>query len=333
MIKKMLIFIGSIFASLIIAIALYLFVGTVKPAENIGWGVVFSQKHSQLLGLDWRANYMALLDDLKVKKIKIASYWDLIENNEGEYDFTDLDWQINEASSRGVEVLLAIGMKSPRWPECHIPGWAKSLEKTQQQDRIVKFLTAIVLRYNDANAIVGWQVENEPFFVFGECPWVDEDFLKQEVSLVKSLDNKRRPIILAESGEGMFWLKVAGIGDRVGITMYKKVWFSQLGSYVTYPFPPIFYHRKALLVEKFFHKDVICVELQAEPWGPKLIYDSPLSEQQKTMDLERFKYNVDFAKRTGLKEFYLWGAEWWYWMKEKNNDSAIWEESKVLFKF
>ena len=49
------------------------------------------------------------------------------------------------------------------------------------------------------------------------------------------------------------------------------------------------------------------------------------------MNLEQFKKNIEFAKKTGLKEFYLWGAEWWYWMKEKQNKPEIWNEAKKLF--
>ena len=39
---------------------------------------------------------------------------------------------------------------------------------------------------------------------------------------------------------------------------------------------------------------------------------------------------VDYAKRTGQDTFYLWGAEWWYWMKVKHNQPEIWEEAKKL---
>ena len=126
--------------------------------------------------------------------------------------------------------------------------------------------------------------------------------------------------------------------------MYKKVWFSapyflkkylgpfkDFGFYLQYPWPPTFYERKAKIIEKFFGKEVICVELQAEPWGPTLLSDSPIEEQQKTMDLKQFKYNIEFAKNTGLREFYLWGAEWWYWMKEKQQKPEIWDEAKKLF--
>jgi len=49
------------------------------------------------------------------------------------------------------------------------------------------------------------------------------------------------------------------------------------------------------------------------------------------MNLEQFKYNVEFAKNTGMSEHYLWGAEWWYWMKEKQNNSEIWDEARKLF--
>lgn len=309
----------------------YFFVGSVKPFEDIGWGAVFSQKHAYYLGLDWRETYLALLDDLGVKKIKIASYWDLIESDEGNYNFADLDWQIEKAGDYGAGVLLVVGMKSPRWPECHIPDWAKDIGKEEQQAQILKLLETIVLRYRDSNVILGWQAENEPFFVFGECPWADEEFLKKEVVLIKSLDTRHRPVVISESGEGFFWPKAAKIGDIVGITMYKKVWISQLGFYLTYPFPSILYHRKAEIIRKFYGKDVICVELQAEPWGPKLLYDVPPEEQKKTMNLGQFQYNIKFAQKTGLKEFYLWGSEWWYWMKKVQGDGAIWDEARKLF--
>jgi len=318
-------------AVLILIAASYLFLGKVKPAENISWGVVFSQKHAQLLGLDWQESYLALLDDLGVKRMKVASYWDYIEKSDGEYDFNDLDWQVAEAAERDAKILLAIGMKTPRWPECHIPDWAAGLSKEDQQEEILDLLKEIVARYDDSDAIWGWQVENEPFFPFGVCPWVDEDFLKEEVELVKSLDSKDRPVVVTESGEFPLWIMAAKYGDVVGVTMYKKVWVHQINRYITYPFPSVFYHRKAEIVRKVFGKEVIGVELQAEPWGPKLLYDSPLEEQEKTMNLNQFKYNIEFAKNTGISEFYLWGAEWWYWMKEKQNDSAIWEEARKLF--
>ncbi|MFH1841423.1 MAG: beta-galactosidase [Candidatus Nealsonbacteria bacterium] len=325
--KKILIYLIIVFFVLFC----YFFVGSSKPAKEFSFGVVFSQKHAETMGLNWQETYSALLEDLGVKKIKLATYWDLIEPEENVYDFDDLDWQMEKALNYEADVVLVLGMKTPRWPECHIPDWAKGLEKEEQQERIIDLVKETVLRYRENTSIVMWQVENEPFFPFGECPWVDKDFLKEEINLVRSLDFKERPVIISDSGEGSFWFSAARMGDVVGTTMYKKVWLHQLGIYFTYPFPPVFYQRKAYIIEKLFQKEVICVELQAEPWGPELLYTSPLEEQEKSMDLEKFLYNIEFAKNTGFKEFYLWGAEWWYWMKEVQNNPEIWNEARKFF--
>lgn len=309
----------------------YLFTGVSKPAQNIIWGVNFSQKHAESLGLDWREVYSSLIDDLGARNIKLAAYWDLIEKENGSYDFRDLDWQVEKAEKAGSRILPVIGMKSPRWPECHTPDWAKSLSKAEQQESILKLLENIVLRYKNSEFIWAWQVENEPFFPFGECQWTDKDFLKKEINLVKSLDDKKRPVVISESGEFPLWFMAARYGDIVGVTMYKKVWVHQVGRYFTYPFPSVFYSRKESIVKKLFGKKVIGIELQAEPWCSTLIYDCSFEEQKKTMNLEQFKYNIEFAKNTGIAEHYLWGAEWWYWMKERQGDSSIWEEAKKLF--
>jgi hypothetical protein len=329
----------------ILLLGCFFFVGKSKPAEKINWGIVFSQKHSELLGLDWKGNYLAILDDLKAKKLKLVAYWDLIEKKEGVYSFEDLDWQINEAEKRNAKVLLVIGRRLPRWPECHIPDWAENSAESTQQQKVLALIEQIILRYKDNPTIEFWQVENEPFFPFGECPPLDKKFLKKEVDLVKSLDTRatakgederssstnQRPVVVSESGEFPLWFNAAKFGDIVGHTLYRKVWVQELKIYFTYPFPPIFYGRKAWLINKLFHKKVICVELQAEPWGPTLLYDLPLEEQKKTMDIEQFKKNIEFAKNTGIDTFYLWGAEWWYWLKEKQNDSRIWDEARDLF--
>ena len=309
----------------------YFFSGSPPETKEITWGVNFSQKHAQNFGFNWQENYLAILDDLNVKNIKLITHWDLIEPEKDKYNFNDLDWQIERVKEKGANLILVIGMKTGRWPECHIPQWAINFSKEEQQKEILEIIEKIVLRYKDSPALKYWQVENEPFFPFGECPWVDKKFLKKEIELVKFLDPQKRPVVISDSGEGSFWINAARFGDIIGTTMYKKVWFRQLGTYIYYPFPPTFYWRKANLIKKIFNKKVIVVELQAEPWGPKLLYDSPLKEQEKTMNPEQFKYNIEFAKKTGFNEFYLWGAEWWYWLKEKQNQPEIWQEAKKLF--
>ena len=310
----------------------YLFIGKEPPqAKEITFGVTFSQKHATDFGLNWKEVYSAILDDLRVKNLRLIAYWDLIEPKEENFNFEDLDWQIQEAEKRGADITLVMGIRVPRWPECHIPVWAKNLNKSQQQEKVLNLFEKIVLRYKNSSNIQYWQVENEPFFPFGTCPWSDIKFLKKEIEYVRSLDQQKRPIIETESGEWSPWVLAGKYGDIVGTTMYKKVFFDQLRIYINYPLPPLFYWRKAQIVKKLFGNEVICIELQAEPWGPSLLYDLPLEEQKKTMSLEQFRFNIEFAKKTGLKEFSLWGAEWWYWMKEIQGQPEIWQEAKKLF--
>ena len=307
------------------------FIGRAPKTEEITWGVNFSQKHTVNLGLDWKETYLAILDDLNVKNIKLITHWDWIEWEKDEFHFDELEWQIQEAEKQGAKLILVIGMKTGRWPECHIPEWAENLDKEQQQERILELIKKIVLRYENSDSIWAWQVENEAFFPFGECTWRDKNFLKEEIDLVKSLDSKQRPIIISDSGELSTWFKVAPLGDILGTTLHRTVWFKELKSYISWPFLPVYYWRKAQIIKKIFSKEVICVELQTEPWGPKLLYDVPVEEQRKTMNLEQFQKNIRFAKNTGLDTFYLWGAEWMYWMKETQNSPEIWNEAKKLF--
>lgn len=314
---------------LLLASTAYFFVGRSPAAGNIVWGVNFSQKHARDLGLDWQETYSVLLDDLKVREFKLITHWDLLEPGAGQYSFQDLDWQVKQAEERKANLLLVMGMKTPRWPECHIPVWARDLSREEQQGSILRLLREVVLRYQGSPALKMWQVENEPFFPFGECPWTDKEFVKKEITLVKSLD--RRPILISDSGEFSFWLRTARLGDVVGTTIYKKAWFRQLNSYINYPLPAVFYWRKAQLIKWLFDKEVVGVELQAEPWCPVLLYDCSPEEQAKTMNLEMFRDNIAFARRTGLTKFYLWGAEWWFWLKETQQDHQLWEEARILF--
>ena len=329
-IKKIFKMIVLILLFFLLILFCYFFVGSAKKAKKIIWGMNFSQRQAQNFGLSWKETYLALLNDLKARNLKLSVDWDLIEPEEGKYDFEDLDWQINQAEKKGVKLILVVGIKTPRWPECHIPAWAGNLDKREREKKVLGLIKEIVGRYRNRNSIWAWQVENEPFFRFGKCPEFDKKFFEKEIDLVKSI-NPGKPVIISESGEFPLWFRAAKYGDIVGTTMYRKVWFKELNSYITYPFLPIFYQRKALLINKIFGKKVICVELQTEPWGARLLYDLPLEEQRKTMDLKQFRKNIEFAKKTGFDTFYLWGGEWWYWLKIKQGQPQIWNEAKKLF--
>jgi hypothetical protein len=308
------IFLGSA----LLLVGLYLF-SREKPPEKFSYGVSFSQKYAQELGLDWKKTYLAVLDDLGARRLRLMAYWDLIEPEEGNYNFSDLDWQVEEAGKRGAEIILVIGRKLPRWPECHIPSWAKG-----DREAVLKIIEKVVKRYRDNPAIKYWQVENEPLLGrFGICPKPDPKLLDREVHLVKAFDD--RPVIITDSGELSTWWRASRRADIFGTTLYRITWNKYL-KYVHYILPPWTYRLRA----KIIRKPVMIVELQGEPWGPKSIPEMDLKEQSKSMNIDKFRQVIEYEKKTGIAEVYLWGAEWWYWLKEKHNDRRIWEEAKRL---
>jgi len=302
----------------------------VPRREDVKYGVTFSKPFAEHLGLDWQETYLALLDDAGVKRVRLPSYWTEIEPSRDNYLFEDLDWQIDEAEKRGVKIILSLGQKQPRWPECHIPDWVEELNKYEQQDELIEVMTKVVERYRYRESIVSWQVENEPFLPYGECPELDKNFLDREISLVRSLDS--RPIVISDSGELGTWYSAAKRADILGTTLYRIVWNDHFG-YIHYPIASIVYRMKAAVIMYITGVEkIIIVELQAEPWGPKMIIDTPLEEQYKSMSPEQFRENIEYVRKIEFSEAYLWGGEWWYWLKTEKGDDRIWKQASKVFR-
>jgi hypothetical protein len=301
--------------------------GLAGNADEIKWGVAFSKTFAADMGLDWRENYLAILDDLGAKRIRLPLYWQDVEPEPGKYDFEDYDWMVEEAGKRNIELILVIGRKLPRWPECHTPFWADKLTEAEKQEKILSVMEKEIERYKDIPNLRLWQVDNEPFLPFGQCTTTDKNFLDREVSKVREIDPGHR-IMVTDSGELSIWVRAAKRADIFGTTMYRVIHKDPVG-YFKYPLPPRFFWLKANLVHLFFPgKPIVVSELQAEPWGPKLIYDLPLDEQEKSMSLAQFRENIEYAKTVGFPENYFWGAEWWFWLKTKHNRPEFWEEAE-----
>ncbi len=295
------------------------------PIKDPVYGVSFSIKQAQNLGVSWKENFIALLDDLQFKKFRLMSYWDDSEATRGEYNFSDLDWQFAEANKRGAKISLAIGLRQPRWPECHQPDWAEDLSYDEWKQALYAYMQTVVNRYKDNPALESYQLENEGLNNwFGECTNSDRDRLIEEYNLVKQWDPTHEIIMGLSDEHGL------ALGDPVpdvyGFSVYQVVWNDKfiIDSYVTYP-TPIWYHRlRAALITAVQNRPVIIHELQMEPWGTADTKYLSIEEQNKSMSVEQIAKNFKFARKIGIKEMYLWGGEWWYWRME-NGDPSIWE--------
>jgi len=316
----------------LIGLAILAWPGVISKKEKREFGVTFSQSHATGIGLDWREVYQAILYDLGVKKLRLSAYWDQVEPEPGRFNFADLDYQLDAAEEAGAGVVLGVGRKLPRWPECHTPGWARGLSEAEQQAQVLELIKVVVERYRDHAAVLAWQVENEPLFDFGICPPADREFLAREVELVRRLSPGRK-IIVTDSGELSLWLEAAQFGDELGTTMYRTVFSEKRGGYFSYDyiFPAWLYRVKARVIGLVYGKPVRIVELQGEPWGTKSFTELSREERDKSFSLERFDDLKDFSERTGLGGAYWWGVEYWYWVKTVEGDPAFWEKARGMF--
>lgn len=297
-------------------------------------GATYSPRYAQELGLDDKKTYIKVLDDLKVQRVRLPLYWDEVEGQKDKFDFAEADYYISEAKQRGVKVVLVVGFKQPRWPECFEPGWVKQLSHADRDFQILNLVQEEVNYFKKYDNIIYWQIENEPMLNFGDCERVSDQTLsrlKAEIALVKSLDP--RPILITDSGELSTWIRVRNLGNIFGTTLYRSVWNPIFGQ-LDYPFPPIFYSFKNWLAKTLTSttSQIIISELQTEPWVPsqKQITKWEISEQLKAFPPQKIVQNTEYAKQTGFSEVYLWGVEWWFWMEKMGNGEYLKEAKKVF---
>lgn len=309
-----------------------IFEKTYQFPSRITYGVTFSPRYARYLKLDWEKTYLQMLDELKVRNLRLPTYWDLLEPKEGQFNFSESDYLLKEAGERDAKVILVLGMRQPRWPECQVPLWAKSLSVSERKKEILKFIQKVVERYKDSPAVAGWQVENEPFLLFfGEgCDRADADFLKAEINLVKSLSNKK--VMVSDSGELGTWVVPMQVSDVFGSTLYRDVYNPWLG-YINYPVLPYFYNIHSYLVRKFFaprNQKTVIVELQAEPWFSNGDLLQNYEKQAGFFPVLKMQSYIDYARKTGFDTMYLWGVEWWYAMAANGHPEYL-EYAKGLY--
>ena len=304
-------------------------------------GASFIPAYAESLGLNAHDTLDALVDDVGVRHFRLVSYWDQLEPQQGKYDFSLLDWQFKKIERAGGTVTLSVGMRQPRWPECHMPQWAMGEPQAKWQPQLEAFMRAVVDRYKDSPSLRSYQVENEYFLRgFGRCEELlgeqaafDRGRLMSEYNVVKQADPDT-PVIIARSNNALGYPAGDPRPDEFGISIYKRVWdAAHFHRYVEYPFPAWYYAFLAGSQQLLTGRNMVIHELQAEAWPPdgKGITEISLKEQDKSFNAERFKDRIQFGKATGMREMYLWGAEYWYYRKVKLGDLTVWDVARTAF--
>ena len=317
--------------SLVMLFAVVLLIQKPVP-EEITYGMSFNTLYARELGLDWKETYDAIVDDLGVRHLRLAGHWPMVEPQPNIFNFTELDYQIQKAEEVGATVIMAVGRRLPRWPECHVPKWAQNLSEAERDSAQLKMVEQVVNRYKNSPAIIMWQIENEPFlevFAFEHCGEHNIELLEREIELVRSLDGTR-PLLVTDSGNLGTWTGAYSRGDAFGTSVYVHFWNPELGQFRTVLPPAAYRFKDNLMGILYGDKPTYLIELSAEPWLLEPIVDVPLEVQFSRMNLEKFEDILEYAEDTRFDQQYLWGAEWWYWLKLQD-EPEMWDRGQRLF--
>lgn len=298
-------------------------------------GASFIPAYAQSLGLDPQATMQALIDDVHVRHFRLVSYWDQMEPTKGQYDFSQLDWQFKKAEAAHAKISLSVGLRQPRWPECHVPQWAIGESTSEWQPQLENFMAAVVNRYKHSSSLESYQVENEYFLKgFGLCTNFDRSRLINEYNLVKRLD-PHHTVIVARSNNAIGLPVGQPRPDEFGISIYKRVWDAGVTHrYLEYPYPAWYYAFVAGLQKIITGHDMVIHELQAEAWPPnqKSITETSLAEQNKSLDAKRLNDRFTYGQATGMRTMDMWGAEYWYYRLTVMHDPSLWNVAKQNFR-
>jgi drug/metabolite transporter (DMT)-like permease len=318
-----------------ISFGLYVLAISEIPEKDIKVGLTYSPRNALEIGLEPKETYLKMLDDLNPKYLRLPIYWDQVEEEFSRFNFSEVDFYLQEAEKRNINVILVLGYKQPRWPECYQPAWIQTIPEEHRKDKLLSLVASEIKYFRRYQAIKIWQIENEPFLhFFGDCKKehaISFEILSEEISVIKALDN--RPVLVTDSGELSPWLDAVGLSDVFGSTLYRTV-KSPIFGLVDYPLPPFTYKLKEQIVRLMLAKpgDSIIAELQAEPWAinSRPVTSEPLETQMELFPPKKLLLNLDYAKETKFSQIYLWGVEWWYWMDQKGHPEYI-ETAKKVF--
>ena len=319
-----------------------------KPA----YGISYSFEQAGWYGLDPKESYIKLLDEFKFVWVRLPFFWNLMVDSQGNLAIDDLKFAIEEAQKRNIKVIIALGAKTPYFPEYHWPqniasqvkfGELITISHPVAKD-ILSIDKKIVEELSTYDNIVYWQVEKEPL-IGNVNKWkIDSSLVAAEVEIVRSADRQKRPIILNHAATGFYdqsWRKLLPIlkpGDVFAVNAFFKTKGTDLVTaklfgrqiHILWPdhlvwpvhswmiFSPD-YRTIKRAVEANGSKLWI-LEMQAEPYIKKIEQaDDPFL----TFTPQDIIAGNNFLKSYEVESIGFWGAHFWQYQLKKENSAWI----------
>jgi len=328
------------------------------------YGISYSFEQASWYGLNPREDFVKLLDEFKFSWVRLPFFWDQSVIGTGsmtgtksaksndDMDLRDLKWAIEEAGKRNIRVIIALGVKTPYFPEYH---WPKEVSRKVKFGELITsdhpvaadilaIDTKVVEELSVYDNIAYWQVENEPL-VGNVNKWkIDSSLLAAEVEVVRTTDSKKRPIILNHAATGFYdnsWKKLLPIlklGDVFAVNAFFKTKGTDLVSvkifgreiHILWPdhlawpvhswlvFSPNYQTIKET-VEANGNKLWI-MEMQSEPYIKKIEQaDDPFL----TFTPQDIIAGNNFLKSYQIESIGLWGAHFWQYQQKKGNPAWV----------
>ncbi len=305
-------------------------------------GTTFDYEKAIEYGLSLKETLNEIIK-LKLSPVRIGLKWNKIEIEPTRYDWSIYDYIINFFYTKKTPIILAIGMKSPRWPEFYVNREKfKSnrsvfeFEDDEFYERLFKFIEKGIRRYRKFKNIKYLQIENEPLLKSGpNRETLTYNLLNKEVLLARSVSDI--PILLTDQGLPTTGLmaeylkgkyankkKLVELCDCFGLNIFPRFEDKILNTF-NYTYKASIFAWRYLL--KLFNlakskcKECIVTELQAEPWQLGNINYKD-ANKNKTCKLKFVKDYLRKLKLIGFDTVLIWGTE--FHLKCKNEGNLDW---------
>lgn len=333
------------------------------PKKNVpegfkpSYGISFSFEQAGWYGLDAKKAYVELLDSAKFDWVRLPFFWDQMTGQNGELKVESLKFGIEEAKKRNVKVVIALGAKTPYYPEYHLPEDVKSRTKFGDTFTLNHAIAADLLAVDRAviselskyDNVAYWQVENEPLLANVNGWRVGPSLIQAEINVVKGSDPRKRPIILNHVGPAVFdkkykpLLAMLETGDVFGVNAYFKtqgtyLFSFKLGRQINVPWPKwLVWPVQSWVGFSTDFEDVKkevenrglkfwVLEMQAEPYVRTKSDINKTFDYFKAIDISRADA---FLRASRVESVGLWGSSYWVY-KKKAGDSSWIDEVRSL---
>jgi hypothetical protein len=221
---------------------------------------------------------------------------------------------------------------------------------------VTAFLTRIVERYRERDAIIAWQVEHEAVDPLGmEHSWrLALTFVQREVEAVRAADASRPvmmngflPTSILVAGQQWWRTRDQGdslaiaqaLADIVGIDYYPRHAVVRIGPSTVYLDGSAsqwqqWRQRRLLAQVVASGRQVMVVEGQAEPWEAVTTPPNPRGRRMYSClpehVIENYNRCLRSAGRFPLSAYLFWGAEYWVLRRHVGDDAYLNAFARIL---